>query len=161
MLPLVMRPDGSIQRLSCPKIGLHKLSVKMGHKSYYVVKNHYSIELKHKVCKEHIDEGTRLRDLVRKYKLSSHSLVHDWLRQLGYIVDINRQTRSAYIGIENFQTLPDKHKKKQSLTQEQQQIEFLKKELQDAKLLAEGYRRMIEIAESELKIPIRKKPNTR
>jgi hypothetical protein len=57
--------------------------------------------------------------------------------------------------------LPDKRKKKQSLTQEQQQIEFLKKELEDAKLLAEGYRRMIEIAETELKIPIRKKPNTK
>ncbi|MGN6266581.1 MAG: hypothetical protein ACTHM5_12945 [Ginsengibacter sp.] len=48
-----------------------------------------------------------------------------------------------------------------SLTPEQQQIELLKKELEDAKLQAEGYRRMIEIAESELKIPIRKKPNTK
>ena len=128
---------------------------------YYVSKNVYSIELKHKVCKEHINEGTRLGDLVRKYHLSSHSLVHDWLRKLGYIPGSNRRTRSAYIGIENFQTLPDKRKKKQSLTPEQQQIEFLKRELEDAKLQAEGYRRMIEIAESELKIPIRKKPNTK
>ena len=47
------------------------------------------------------------------------------------------------------------------LTEEQQQIAQLKKELEDAKLLAEGYRRMIEIAESELNIPIRKKPNTK
>jgi len=58
--------------------------------------------------------------------------------------------------------LPDKPKKNNpSLTPEQQQIELLRKELEDAKLLAEGYRRMIEIAESELKIPIRKKPNTK
>ena len=48
-----------------------------------------------------------------------------------------------------------------NVTQEQRQIEVLKKELEDAKLLAEGYRRMIEIAETELKIPIRKKPNTK
>ena len=41
------------------------------------------------------------------------------------------------------------------------EIAALKKELEDAKLLAEGYRRMIEIAEQELKIPIRKKPNTK
>ena len=126
-----------------------------------VSKAYYSLELKHQICKDHIENGLRLRDCVQKYNLSCHSLVHVWLRKLGYVEDAGRKTRSAYIGIENFKTLPDKQKKKQSLTLEQQQIEFLKKELEDTKLLAEGYRRMIEIAESELKIPIRKKPNTK
>ena len=139
------------------------MKCKMEHQTYYVSKNHYSIELKHKICKEHINEGTRLRDLVRKYHLSTHSLVHDWLRQLGYIVDINRRTRSVYIGVENFQPLPHKPKKKNAvpLTPEHEQIEHLKRELEDARMLAEGYKRMIEIAETELKIPIRKKPNTK
>lgn len=122
----------------------------------------YSLELKHQICKEHIDNGLSLMDCVEKYNLSCHSLVHDWLRKLGYIDGVNRRTRSAYIGIENFKTLPDKNQKKnRPLTPDQEQIAFLKKELEDAKLLAEGYRRIIEIAESELKIPIRKKPNTR
>ena len=134
----------------------------MEYQTYYVSKNVYSIELKHKVCKEHVNEGTRLRDLVRKYNLSSHSLIHTWLRALGYLPgNEHRVAKCNYIGIENFKLLADKPKKKQLLTQEQAQIEILKKELEDAKLLAEGYRRMIEIAESELKIPIRKKPNTR
>jgi transposase-like protein len=127
----------------------------------FVRRTFYSLEVKHQVCKDHIENGLSLRECVDKYSLSNHSLVHDWLRQLGYIAGINRRARSAYIGIENFKPLPDKPKKKQLLTQEQAQIEILKKELEDAKLLAEGYRRMIEIAESELKIPIRKKPNTR
>ena len=127
----------------------------------FVSRAFYSLELKHQVCKDHIENGLSLRECVDKYNLSNHSLVHDWLRKLDYIPGINRRTRSAYIGVENFQPLPDKHKKKQSLTPEQQQIELLRKELEDAKLQAEGYRRMIEIAESELKIPIRKKPNTK
>ncbi len=127
----------------------------------FASKAYYSLELKHQICKDHIENGLRLRDCVKKYNLSCHSLVHVWLRQLGYKEGTGRRTRSVYIGVENFQTLPDKHKKKQSLTPEQQQIEFLKKELEDAKLQAEGYRRMIEIAETELKIPIRKKPNTK
>lgn len=127
----------------------------------FVRRTFYSLELKHQICKEHLENGLSLRECVDKYNLSCHSLVHDWLRKLGYIPGINRRTRSAYIGIENFKSLPDKRKKKQPLTQEQHQIELLKKELEDAKLLAEGYRRMIEIAETELKIPIRKKPNTR
>ncbi len=128
----------------------------------FVRRTFYSLEVKHQVCKDHVENGLSLRECVDKYSLSNHSLVHDWLRQLGYIAGINRRPRSAYIGIENFKSLPDKLKKKNTpLSQEQQQIEFLKKELEDAKLLAEGYRRMIEIAEAELKIPIRKKPNTR
>ena len=127
----------------------------------FVSKAYHSLELKHQICKDHIENGLRLRDCVQKYNLSCHSLVHVWLRKLGYVEDAGRKTRSAYIGIENFKTLPDKQKKKQSLTLEQQQIEFLKKELEDTKLLAEGFRRMIEIAESELKIPIRKKLNTK
>jgi len=124
-------------------------------------KAYYSLELKHQICKDHIENGLRLRDCVNKYDLSCHSLVHDWLRQLGYVAGKNRRTRSAYIGVENFKSLPDKRENKSPLTVEQRQIAQLKKELEDAKLLAEGYRRMIEIAESELKIPIRKKPNTR
>lgn len=128
----------------------------------YVRRTYYSLELKQQVCKEHIENGLSLKDCVEKYNLSCHSLIHDWLRQFGYIAGVNRRTRSAYIGVENFQPLQDKPKKKTGpLTGDQQQIEFLKKELEDAKLLAEGYRRMIEIAESELKIAIRKKHNTR
>jgi len=50
----------------------------MEYQTYYVSKNLYRIELKHKVCKEHINEGTRLRYLVHKYNLSSHSLIHSF-----------------------------------------------------------------------------------
>ena len=128
----------------------------------FVSRTFYSLELKHQICKEHIENGLSLRDCVEKYNLSSHSLIHDWLRSLGYIDGLNRRTRSAYIGIENFKPFPNKPKKSSPpLTPEQQQIELLKKELEDAKLQAEGYRRMIEIAEAELKIPIRKKRNTK
>jgi transposase-like protein len=124
-------------------------------------RTYYSQELKHQVCKDHIENGLSLRECVDKYSLSCHSLVHDWLRKLGYIAGHDRRTRSAYLGVENFQTLPNNREKLPPLTAEQQQIALLEKELEDAKLLAEGYRRMIEIAEKELKISIRKKLNTK
>ena len=133
----------------------------MEYQTYYVSKNIYSIELKHKVCKEHINEGAKLADLVRKYQLSSHSLIHEWLRRLGYLPGINRRTQIAYIDVENLSVLKNNSNKNKAVTKEEQQIVQLKKELEDAKLLAEGYRRMIEIAEEELKIPIRKKRNTK
>ncbi len=96
----------------------------------FVRRTFYSLELKHRICKEHIDNALSLRDCVEKFNLSCHSLVHDWLRQLGYIAGVNRRIRSAYIGIENFQPLPDKPKKKKApLTAEQEQIGLLKRSL--------------------------------
>ncbi len=41
------------------------------------------------------------------------------------------------------------------------EIARLKNELKDAMIQLEGYKRMVEIAEEELKIPIRKKYNTK
>ena len=121
----------------------------------------YSLDLQHKICKEHVEDGTKLADLVRKYNLSSHSLIHEWLRKLGYLPGYNRRSRVEYIGIETSSTLNKTSTKDKLLTPEQKQIQLLNKELEDAKLLAEGYRRMIELAEQELKISIRKKPNTK
>ena len=126
-----------------------------------VCRTYYSLELKHQICKDHIENGLSLRECVNKYKLSCHSLVHDWLRKLGYVAGYDRRTRSAYLSVENFQILPHNQIKLPPSTVEHQQIALLKKELEDAKLLAEGYRRMIEIAETELKITIRKKPSTK
>jgi transposase-like protein len=121
----------------------------------------YSLDLRHKICKEHIEDGIRLADLVRKYNLSSHSLLHDWLRKLGYLPGYKSRGRIEYIGIETSSILNKNSPKDKLLTAEQKQIQLLNKELEDAKLLAEGYRRMIELAEQELKISIRKKPNTK
>jgi transposase-like protein len=130
----------------------------MIHQNEYLKRNLYTLELQHKICKEHIEDGVKLSDLVRKYNLTTHSLIHDWLRKLGYLPGKNRRSQVLYIGVENFGVVnktPDKTKPELS------EIAALKKELEDAKLLAEGYRRMIEIAEQELKISIRKKPNTK
>ena len=130
----------------------------MSYQNDYLQRNLYSLELQHKICKEHVEGGVKLADLVRKYKLTSHSLIHDWLRKLDYLPGKNRRSQVLYIGLENY-SLVDKKPVKTKV--ELSEIAALKKELEDAKILAEGYRRMIEIAETELKIAIRKKPNTK
>ncbi len=130
-------------------------------KSQFIERRIYSLELRHKICKEHMIEGVKLVDLVRKYELSCHSLIHSWLRKLGYLPGVNRRTGVSYLRFENNDDLKKKSANVKTLTEEQKQIALLKKELEDAKLLAEGYRRIIEIAEQELKISIRKKPSTK
>ena len=129
--------------------------------SQFIERRIYSLELRHKICKEHIIDGVKMADLVRKYELSCHSLIHSWLRKLGYLPGLNRKTGVAYLRFENEDSLKKKSTHSKNLTEEQKKIALLQKELEDARLLAEGYRRMIEIAETELKIPIRKKPNTK
>jgi hypothetical protein len=59
--------------------------------------------------------------------------------------------------------MPEQDKKSSSEESniDQAAILQLKRELEEAKLLAEAYKRMIEIAETDLKIPIRKKYNTK
>lgn len=121
----------------------------------------YSLEFRHRVCKDHIEDGIKLSELVRKYDLSCHSLIHDWLRKLGYLPGRNRRTHLTYIDLQTHSALTKKTNKEKGLSEEQKQIKLLQKELEDARLLAEGYRRIIDIAEQELKIPIRKKPNTK
>jgi transposase-like protein len=79
--------------------------------SEFVRRTYYSQELKHQICKDHIDNGLSLRQCVEKYNLSCHSLVHDWLRKLGYIAGYDRRSRSAYLSVENFNTLSKNQKK--------------------------------------------------
>ena len=138
-----------------------QINCKMNLQQELVRRTYYSQELKHQICKDHIENHLSLRECVDKYNLSCHSLVHDWLRKLGCVAGHDRRSRSAYLSVENFQILSNNQKKSISSSVEQQEIALLKKELEDAKLLAEGYRRIIEIAETELKIAIRKKLNTK
>ena len=132
----------------------------MGHTIYHLEYRKYTLEFKHQVCKEHIEQGLALSELVRKYELSSHSLIHDWLRRLGYVAPTYRQfSRRLYIS-----EVKDTVMAKQTpvkLQENTSEVDRLKRELEDAKIQLEGYKRMIEIAEDGLKIPIRKKYDTK
>lgn len=77
-----------------------------------------------------------------------------WMRQLGYL-DKNES--------ENVIPLITMASKKPKSTKEEleRRIKELENQLLDSQLKAEAYRRMIDIAEKDLKISIRKKPNTK
>lgn len=81
----------------------------MSYPNEYLKRNLYSLELQHKICKEHIEDGVKLADLVRKYNLTSHSLIHDWLRKLGYVPGKNRRSQVLYIGLENYSSVKNNY----------------------------------------------------
>jgi len=110
----------------------------------------YSEEFKRKVCTEYLDGELGLRTLEKKYKLGN-SRISGWLRSFG--LEIKRTV---------FLPLPIMPKKEQDIQPgDSASVRLLKKQLEDALLEKELYRRMIEVAERDLKINIRKKSATK
>ncbi len=111
--------------------------------------NRYSQEFKQMVCNDYLTSSFSRRHVELKYAIGNSRLAY-WLREFGYSIKPRRQ--SLFLSI-----MPDSIKSDNS----SKELEKLKKELEDARLLAEAYRQMIEIAEDELNISIRKKSNTK
>jgi len=134
--------------------------------SEYFIRNNYTNEFKIKICKEHISTGSPIRSLAKKYKLSSHSLIHDWLRRFKFVNDkTNRVLKSNFAEALNNENMSKLESKNSEVEFEKLQLEKriveLEKQLKEAEMKAIAYSTMVDIAEKELKIPIRKKYNTK
>jgi hypothetical protein len=113
----------------------------------YLTGNHTKVEVWNKYTGQDEEHGQLLR----------------WMRTLGYISNkkpINRSKKFLFSQEQKAYSLDtDNHKK--DPVELQRRIKELERQLEIAKLKAEGYELMIEIAEKELKIPIRKKSGTK
>jgi transposase-like protein len=106
----------------------------------------YSAEFKNHVCKEYLEgQGSKI-ELQRKYGIKGHDRVKVWLENYPYLEEKKSQS-----------TLKKNPSQEPTRKQLEQQVKQLKKQLEDARLKEEAYRTMIEIAERELKIKIKKK----
>lgn len=124
----------------------------------------YPEKFKRKVIEEYLRTGCTKMDLIRKYKIRSKSGITSWMQELGY-EDINR--KMYYFEVLNRATLMagEKRKKQKTPISEQtallEKIKLLELKLEEEKLRSEMFSRMVEIAEKDLNISIRKKYNTR
>ena len=99
-------------------------------------------ETKAAVWKRHTGEEKEKGKLLR------------WMRQLGYL---GKQDRESVIPL-----IPmSSQKPKRTKEELERRIQELEDQLLDSQLKEEAYRRMIDIAEKDLKISIRKKPSTK
>ena len=119
---------------------------------------HYKRSFKKKVIEEYLSTGCTKMFLLRKYNIQFKSAIQTWMRIMGY-TDPRRQSQKLKFGQIIITSLPKK--KKLPATDLEKKIRELERQLEDEKLRSEAYARIIEIAEKEYKIPIRKKPNTR
>lgn len=111
----------------------------------------YSEEFKRFVCNEYLAGSMTKKEVELKHNLGNGRLTY-WLRERGY-----DYIKSRIVSLPVMRSVKNNSKEIDS----QKSITELEKELQEAKLLAETYRKMIEIAEKEFKINIVKKSNTK
>jgi transposase len=123
-------------------------------------KQHYSESFKRMVIQEYLNTGVSKKFLLRKYDIKMKSGIQRWMRQLGYE---NIRPKTGYLPRINttVSLASEKVKKGNSECKLEARIKELERLLEDEQLRSEAYNRIIDIAEKEHNIPIRKKPNTK
>ena len=108
--------------------------------------NYYSESLKREVIFLVQSGQTSKEEARRKYGIKGHSTILKWIRKFE---ESDPQ----------FQSLMDYSKSdKKDLIK---RIKELERKLEDEEIRSFGYSKMIDIAEERLKVPIRKKPDTK
>lgn len=116
----------------------------------------YTEEFKRAVIEEYLKGTATKKDLSDKHGIRGKGAFQSWMRELGYIDHRMRPVR-----IRATLATPMKGPENEDIHALRKRIKELERELDDEKLRAEAYARLIELAEREQGISIRKKDNTK
>ncbi|HEU4859478.1 MAG TPA: hypothetical protein VFT15_06570 [Chitinophagaceae bacterium] len=122
---------------------------------------HYEETFKREVIQEYLATGCTKMFLIRKYNIQFKSAIQTWMRILGYSDPYRDQQRPKFGKITFTSLAKRSNTNTKSRTELQKRVQELERQLEDERLRSEAYARIIEKAEKELKIPIRKKPSTK
>jgi transposase-like protein len=112
---------------------------------------------KRRMIEDYLKSGRSKAEIWRQYtgREEEHGKIVHWMRQFGYL------ERTLPVGSLSLSIMPGNPTPQSSVEELQKRIKQLEQQLLDSQLKEEAYRRMIDIAEKELKVSIRKKPNTK
>ncbi len=117
---------------------------------------------KRQIIQELLSSQSTKQEIWKKYTghEEEHGMLLRWMRKLGYDTgDIIRRSNFAYMATKK--TTKNSTDDSFENLQLQRRILELEKQLKDAELKAIAFSTMVDIAEKEFKIPIRKKLNTK
>ena len=125
----------------------------------------FSWEERDAIVKEYFSSGCTKRQIWKKYtgQEKERGQLLRWMRALGYVsseTSVEKKKKFLASRAQPFERLNQEHINKDPL-ELQKRIEELEKQLEAAQLKAEGYELMVELAEKELNLPIRKKSGTK
>ena len=123
---------------------------------------YYSEAFKRSVIDEYLVSGLPKLIVQRKHGIKFKSAIVTWMRQLGYA---GADRKVSILRLSNQLELAKKYTPEQPPSKDakalENRIKELERQLEDEKIRTEMLSRMIDIAETEFKVPIRKKPNTK
>lgn len=111
------------------------------------------------IIEEYLTGDMSKKDIWYKYTgyEHEHGGLLNWMRKLGYV---EKPKYYSNFELQNSITL-NTSQNDSSKEELQNEILKLKRQLEEAQIKAEGYDLMIDIAEKQFNIPIRKKPSTK
>ena len=112
----------------------------------YSVRQRFSIALKHEICDLVSSGEMSMTEARRHFHIKGHSTILDWMRKFGYL-----ETHQAM-------SQPSKNEDPEALAAG---IRALEAQLKEEKLKTQLLDAMIDIAEDQLNINIRKKSDTK
>lgn len=112
---------------------------------------------KRQMIEDYLKGNQSKAEIWRRYtgQTEEHGKIIQWMRQFGYL------EATLGTGSVSLLNMPGNTQPQSSVEELQKRIKQLEQQLLDSQLKEEAYRRMIDIAENELKVSIRKKPNTK
>ena len=126
---------------------------------------YFTEEEKHELIHDYISSGLTKGFIWRKYTgKSDHGLLLKWMRDLGYLShdsQLSSSFASPQTKMPSNKTSPQPEDQDFEMLQLKKRIQDLEKQLKEAELKAIAFSTMVDIAEKEFKIPIRKKYNTK
>jgi transposase len=122
------------------------------------VRQMFDESFKRMVIEEYLATKCSKMELLRKYNIHFKSAIQTWMKKLGY-EDTERHQRVKFdVSLPLTLAMSTKSENVREL---QKKIQELEQQLQDEKLRSEAYSRIIDKAEKELKVSIKKKHNTK
>jgi len=126
-------------------------------------KGYFTEEEKHQIIQDYLTSNLTKRDIWEKHtgQLEEHGTIKRWMRKLGYDDSLPVRRSNFVSKTQIMSESSNKPSESFENLQLKKRIEELEKQLKDAEMKAISFSAMIDIAEKEFNIPIRKKSNTK
>ena len=129
-------------------------------------KNSFTTPERHQIIREFLGSRCSKREIWERYTghVEEHGNLLKWMRQLGYTKEVSSRRFTFDENISLMTKKKSTHKMPEEpieIFQLKTRISELEEQLQDAEMKALAFSTMVDIAEKELKISIRKKFNTK
>lgn len=118
----------------------------------------YPDEIKLKVVQDYLTTGQGVKELMAKYHIEGVNTIGKWVKKFGNPKPDEGEIERDKIMSKSKQKPSEKSKKQLEL---EARIAALEKELSHEKIRSEALSTLIEVAEKELKVDIRKKPGAK